>query len=176
MSSPVSAFDALRMLAPLTHKIGATLALALICGSCTRGILVEPSGFGTAVQLEFYQPGAFWRGSLGDNNYPTDACVSEITVGEVVGPHGKAGQVIWHISTPSDCLRLRQVEIGKTPAGFVETVDRLPLHIGEKYRATARTGGGLVASKSWLVCSAAPAVRRWEDDYWLVNESPRCSP
>lgn len=81
---------------------------------------------------------------------------------------------MWEISALNGCVKLKEVEIGRVPKGFVGTTNQLPLHMGRIYRATVRASSGPAASKPWLVCPQAPAVIR-EDDYWLVDPPRRCS-
>jgi hypothetical protein len=156
----------------MTRKIGAILTLGLICGSCTRDFLVEPSGSANAIQLAFSSPGLVWRGQVGDNNYPIVPCISELSVKEM-GHDRQIGRVIWEISASGGCVKLGKVEVGNLPPGFDQTASHLPLSVGNIYRATAKSDKAVGASKPWLVCPEAPKVVS-TDDFWLVNPPRRC--
>lgn len=154
------------------RKIGAALGLALFCGSCTKDLIIEPAGSGTAVQLEFYEPGFVWRGSLGDNNFPAEPCISALSVAEE--PSRSRGRVIWLIAARSGCVRLGKVEIGTVPGGFDEVVSRLPVRIGRMYQAAVRSRGASQSSRPWLVCPGEPMVVRPDEDYWFFDPPNRC--
>lgn len=152
----------------MTGKIGVALALALLCGSCTRGFEIKPSGVGTAIKLTFYEGGLLW-------DSPTNPCITKLTVSEERWPTRQPSRAVWQISASNGCVRLAGVEIGKVPAGFVEDVGLLPLRLGRMYGAYAMAERFMGGSMPWFACSDAPAIIDWKNDYRLEDPPARCS-
>jgi hypothetical protein len=152
----------------MIRKTLLAVSVAFLCCSCSRQLLIEPSGSGTEIALKFYTPGPFWRGTMAPKDFPAEPCISKLSV--IQEQSRATPRTVWQISAKSGCIKLSEIVIGEVPFGFVETVSELPLDMGATYRVAAARSGAPGTSKPWVVCPGAPEVRRWTE-----RERP-CSP
>lgn len=154
-------------------KLSTALVIALICSSCARDFKIEPTGFGTSVQLTFYNSGIVSRGGEAFD-FAIAPCISELIVTEESIQNGR-GRIAWQISANDSCVTLQEIDVGQTPQGFVETVSNIPLRSGQIYRATARSNEATGNSLPWLVCSNSAVALQGRKNRWLEGNRGRCS-
>jgi hypothetical protein len=158
----------------MTRKTLVAVSVAFLCCSCSRQLLIEPSGSGTEIALKFYTPGPFWRGTMAPKDYPAEPCISKLSVIQEQSRASSTPRTVWQISAKNGCVDLDEIVIGKVPFGFVETVSKLPLDMGATYRVIAARSGAPGTSKPWVVCPGAPEVRRWTER-WQPSSPPSCT-
>jgi hypothetical protein len=95
-------------------------------------------------------------------------------VNEEQWPTRQPIRVVWQISASKGCVKLRAVEVGKVPAGFVEKVNLLPLRLGRMYGSDAIADPFIGGSMPWFVCADEPAIINWKNDYRLEDPPARC--
>jgi hypothetical protein len=156
----------------MIRKTLLAVSVAFLCCSCSRQLLIEPSGSGTEIALKFYTPGPFWRGTMAPKDFPAEPCISKLSV--IQEQSRATPRTVWQISAKSGCIKLSEIVIGEVPFGFVETVSELPLDMGATYRVTAARSGAPGTSKPWVVCPGAPEVRRWTERE-RPSSPPSCS-
>lgn len=148
---------------------GLTASLAaLLCGSCSRSFEIVPVGFGPNVQLSFVEGGFL-------NRKARAACIAELTVREEAWPNRRPQGSVWQIKAKQGCVTITGVDVGHTPIGFVETVNRLPLTVRRMFgaHAEARPYGG--ASMPWFVCRKSPAIVEWRNEQRLESPPADCA-